>query len=59
MAAYPDLSGFEVYMSGPPAMIAAGRDAFIDHGLPGDRLFYDSFEYAADVLRAKAADAGD
>ena len=59
VAAYPDLSGFEVYMSGPPAMIAAGRDAFIDHGLPGDRLFYDSFEYAADVLRAKAADAGD
>jgi CDP-4-dehydro-6-deoxyglucose reductase len=37
-------------MSGPPTMIDAGRRAFVDAGLPEDRLFYDSFDYAPDVL---------
>lgn len=47
---YPDLSGFDIYMSGPPAMIDAGRRAFVEAGLPEDRLYYDSFDYAPDVL---------
>jgi CDP-4-dehydro-6-deoxyglucose reductase len=47
---YPDLSGHDVYMSGPPAMIDAGRRLFVDAGLPEDRLYFDSFEYAPDVL---------
>lgn len=47
---HPDLSGFDVYMSGPPAMIDAGRRAFVEAGLPEDRLYYDSFDYAPDVL---------
>ena len=47
---HPDLSGFDVYMSGPPAMIDAGRHAFVDAGLPEERLFYDSFEYAPEVI---------
>ncbi|HEX6834888.1 MAG TPA: CDP-6-deoxy-delta-3,4-glucoseen reductase [Rudaea sp.] len=47
---HPDLGPFDVYMSGPPALIDAGRRAFIDAGLPEDRLFYDSFDYAPDVL---------
>ena len=46
----PDLSGYDVYMSGPPAMIDAGRQLFLDAGLPEERLYYDSFEYAPDVL---------
>ena len=46
---HPDLSGFDVYMSGPPAMIEAAKVAFIEHGLPEDRLFYDSFEFGLDV----------
>ncbi|MCW8809177.1 MAG: 2Fe-2S iron-sulfur cluster-binding protein [Rhodanobacter sp.] len=46
----PDLSGHEVYMSGPPAMIHAGHQLFLDAGLPESRLYYDSFEYAPDVL---------
>jgi len=50
LADHPDLSAFDVYMSGPPAMIDAGRRAFIDAGLPEDRLYYDSFDYAPDVL---------
>jgi CDP-4-dehydro-6-deoxyglucose reductase len=49
LAQYPDLSGFDVYMSGPPAMIDAGRAAFLAQGLPEDRLFYDSFEFGLDV----------
>ena len=47
---HPDLSPFDLYMSGPPTMIDAGRRAFVDAGLPEDRLFYDSFDYAPDVL---------
>lgn len=46
---HPDLSGFDVYMSGPPAMIEAARNAFLRHSLPEDRLFYDSFEFGLDV----------
>ena len=47
---YPALSNFDVYMSGPPAMIAACRGAFLLAGLPEDRLYYDSFDFAPDVL---------
>jgi CDP-4-dehydro-6-deoxyglucose reductase len=47
---HPDLFGHDVYMSGPPAMIDAGRRLFVDAGLPEDRLYFDSFEYAPDVL---------
>ena len=49
---HPDLSGHEVYMSGPPAMIEAARTAFASCGLPDEFLFYDSFEYASDTLQA-------
>ncbi|MBK8750559.1 MAG: CDP-6-deoxy-delta-3,4-glucoseen reductase [Candidatus Competibacteraceae bacterium] len=44
---YPDLSGHEVYMSGPPLMIDAAKVAFADRGLPVEQLFYDSFEFAS------------
>ncbi len=43
---HPELSGFDIYMSGPPPMINAARTAFTDAGLPPDRLYYDSFEAA-------------
>lgn len=49
---FPDLSRFDVYMSGPPPMIEAGRRAFVAAHLPEDRLYYDSFDYAPDVLAA-------
>jgi CDP-4-dehydro-6-deoxyglucose reductase len=48
---YPDLEDYDVYASGPPPMIDAARAAFSRHGLPADQLFYDSFEFAADVPR--------
>ena len=43
---YPDLSSFDVYLSGPPAMVEAARCAFAACGLGTGRLFYDTFEYA-------------
>lgn len=49
---FPDLSRFDVYMSGPPPMIEAGRRSFVAAQLPEDRLYYDSFDYAPDVLAA-------
>lgn len=45
-ADYPDLSRHEVYASGPPPMIEALKPMLNKHGLPGDRLYYDSFEFA-------------
>lgn len=48
VADYPDLSGFDVYLSGPPAMVEAARCAFAASGLGADRLFSDTFEYATD-----------
>jgi CDP-4-dehydro-6-deoxyglucose reductase len=52
IADHPDLAEFDAYMGGPPAMINAARHAFVAHGLPEDRLYYDSFDYAPDVLAA-------
>lgn len=44
---YPDLSGHDIYMSGPPVMVEAGHDLFMQHGLDESRFFSDAFEYAA------------
>jgi CDP-4-dehydro-6-deoxyglucose reductase len=56
---HPDLSAHDLYMSGPPAMIGVGHQRVLDAGLPEDRLYYDSFEYAPDVLaKIIAARAG-
>ncbi|MDS4028355.1 MAG: CDP-6-deoxy-delta-3,4-glucoseen reductase [Candidatus Contendobacter sp.] len=46
-ADYPDLSGYDVYMSGPPPMIEAAKPVFAAQGLPAEQLFYDSFEFSA------------
>jgi CDP-4-dehydro-6-deoxyglucose reductase len=46
IADHPDLSRHEVYASGPPPMIEALKKAVKTHGLPSDRLYYDSFEHA-------------
>lgn len=49
---HPDLSGYDVYMSGPPPMIKAGMDLFYEKGLPESQIFSDSFEYSDDALKA-------
>ena len=47
-ADYPDLSGFDVYLAGPPQMIVAAQAQFLSQGLPREQLFSDSFEYSQD-----------
>jgi len=44
---FEDLSGFDIYMAGPPVMINAAKESFTRQGLPIDQLFSDAFEYAA------------
>lgn len=46
---HADLAGFEVYMSGPPAMVHAARKAFLAQGAEEDHLHYDSFDFAPDI----------
>ncbi len=48
--AYPDLSGVEIYTSGPPAQVEAIKSGALQRGLPPERLHFDSFEYAPDAL---------
>lgn len=43
---FDDLSGYDVYMAGPPPMIAAAKESFAKQGLPEDQLYSDSFDYA-------------
>jgi CDP-4-dehydro-6-deoxyglucose reductase, E3 len=52
LADYPDLERFEVYAAGPPAMIEAMRASFPSRGLPTERLYFDSFDYAPDAAQA-------
>ncbi len=44
------LAGYDIYASGPPAMIAAIRREFPRYGADTERLFFDSFDYAPDTL---------
>ena len=44
------LQDFDVYASGPPAMVEAVRHEFVERGLPAQQLFFDSFDYAPDAL---------
>ncbi len=46
LADFPDLSGCEVYASGPPPMVRAVRERFPERGLDPERLFFDSFDHA-------------
>ncbi len=48
MADFADLSGYEIYASGPPAMVYAGRDAFPAQGLDLDFYYSDAFEFSND-----------
>jgi len=47
-ADFADLSNYEIYGSGPPAMIHAGTDAFAKQGLNLDYYYSDAFEFAKD-----------
>ncbi len=58
LKAYPELADFDIYMSGPPAMVESGRTAFLAAGAREDRLFSDAFDFAADTRRALAEQGG-
>jgi CDP-4-dehydro-6-deoxyglucose reductase len=45
---FPDLSGYDVYASGPPVIIDSVRQSFFERGLAKKYFFSDSFEYAAE-----------
>ncbi|HEX9207618.1 MAG TPA: 2Fe-2S iron-sulfur cluster-binding protein [Steroidobacteraceae bacterium] len=47
-----ELARYDVYASGPPAMIEAIRTSFLERGLPRGQLFFDSFDWAPDTLAA-------
>jgi CDP-4-dehydro-6-deoxyglucose reductase len=55
LADHPELSRFDVYASGPPAMVEAVRHEFTSRGLPPGQLFFDSFDYAPDALAKLSA----
>jgi CDP-4-dehydro-6-deoxyglucose reductase len=50
LADNPDIARFDVYASGPPVMVETIRSEFIRRGLPAEQLFFDSFDFAPDVL---------
>ncbi|MEJ2398936.1 MAG: CDP-6-deoxy-delta-3,4-glucoseen reductase, partial [Gammaproteobacteria bacterium] len=45
---FDSLAGYEIYASGPPAMVYAGRDAFLPHGLDPKSYYSDAFEFSND-----------
>jgi len=47
---YPQLRDFDIYMSGPPAMIEAATPEFVAHGAQLEHMFSDAFEFASDVM---------
>ena len=51
---FADLSGFDVYMSGPPPMIDAAKTLFTQQGLVHEQLYSDAFDYSSDALKGMA-----
>lgn len=50
LADFADLSGYQVYACGAPAMVDRAREAFTQtRGLAEDQFFADAFAYAADA----------
>jgi CDP-4-dehydro-6-deoxyglucose reductase len=58
LAEIADLAVWDVYASGPPAMVESIRSRFLASGLPREQLFFDSFDYAPDTLARLAASGG-
>ncbi|MCK5810748.1 MAG: CDP-6-deoxy-delta-3,4-glucoseen reductase [Cocleimonas sp.] len=50
---FSDLSGYDVYMAGPPPMINAAKEQFNQQGLPNKQMFSDAFDYSADSQKNK------
>lgn len=48
LADFEDLSSFDIYTCGPPAMIKAAEETFQAKGMNKDHFYFDSFDYAKD-----------
>jgi len=48
---FPDLSGYQVYACGAPAMTDVARATFVERGLPGDEFYCDAFTPSVDPKR--------
>lgn len=46
LADLPDLSAYQAYVCGAPAMVEAAKRDFCAHGLPAEEFFADAFSYA-------------
>ena len=57
MEDFPDLSEFDVYAGGSPAMVYAGRDAFGEIGLDISRYYSDAFEFQAPKTETGVVDS--
>lgn len=44
---HSDLANFDIYASGPPAMVRAIESSFVKQGMDMDHFYFDSFEFAA------------
>jgi CDP-4-dehydro-6-deoxyglucose reductase, E3 len=54
LRAYASLSGFDIYMSGPPPMVTAAVTAFQLQGALREHMYSDAFTYSADANKAMA-----
>lgn len=52
LADHADLSGFDIYLSGPPPMVEAARQGFPAQGADPRHMFSDAFEFAPEVRAA-------
>jgi len=49
---FNDLSGFDIYMSGPPVMVNAAKEAFLKQGANEDQMYSDAFEFSSETQQA-------
>ena len=52
LADHKDLSGFQAYVCGAPAMVDIAHQTFQAQGLPADEFFSDAFAYANPTLKS-------
>jgi CDP-4-dehydro-6-deoxyglucose reductase len=48
---FPNLSGYQVYACGAPAMTDLARKTFVEQGLPEDEFYCDAFTPSVDPKR--------
>ncbi len=52
---HPSLAAHAAYLSGPPAMVDAAREAFVAHGIDPTRVYSDAFDYAHETGHDRAS----